>query len=104
MTNFEALKASVMYPVEDVTLKKALFDRGLTDTDTYSLSVKKEVDLCSADVMVTLITAPNISEGGYSVTLSDKAILKQTASAIYSRYGVFDPFTLKPTVKGARPW
>lgn len=96
MTNLEAIKGKLGYPLSDNAFKVALSDRGLTDTDTYVSS--EAFDLAYADSIVTLLTTPNISEGGYSVSFSDREILLKLASGVYTKYGVVNPLSsLKPT-------
>jgi len=102
MTNLEAIKAKVNYPLDDNSFKLALMDRGLTDTDTYSSANKRSLELAQADCLVTIISSPNISENGFSISLSDKASLKGIASGIYQKWGVVDPS--KPTAKFIQPW
>jgi hypothetical protein len=104
MTNLEALQASLIYPVEEAKLIKALFDRDLFHLDDYIKSKKMLMDLTTADVLSLLVTAPDIKEGGYSITLSDKQALMKTASGIYLKYGEQDPFNKVPTVTSSSPW
>ena len=94
MTNLEAIKAKLNYPLSDNAFTLALLDRGLTATDTYATG--QSFDLAYADTITTLVTAPNVSEGGYSVSLSDKKTLLDLANGIYKKYG--EPTrSLKPT-------
>lgn len=105
MTNLEAIRASVMYPVEDAQLNKALFDRDLVPTADYSKANKQAMDLAVADLWVNMITTPQIAEGGYQISLTDKSNLMKAASGVYRRYGEFDPFAAaRPTVTGSSPW
>ena len=82
MTNLEALQASLIYPVEEAKLKKALFDRELNFLEDYIISAKRLMDLTVADILVMLINAPAISEGGFSMSLSDKQSLMKTTCMI----------------------
>lgn len=104
MTNLEAIGASVIYPVEEAKLNKALFDRDLTPTDQYTKENKKALDLACADLYGIMVTAPQISEGGFSLSLSDKSNLLKVASSIYVKYGESDPFAAKSTITGVSPW
>ena len=96
MTYLEAIKGKLSYPLADNAFILALTDRGLTSTDTYS---KGEVfDLAYADTIMVLLTTPNISEGGYSISFSDRAILLKLANGIYTKYGAVNPLSsLKKT-------
>ena len=100
MTNLEAIKGTLNYPLSDNAFIKALIDRGLVETATYSKI--QSFDLAYADCITTLVTAPNVSEGGYSISLSDKATLIKLANGIYSKYG--QPGIAKPTATFVQRW
>lgn len=100
MTYLEAIKARLNYPLSDNAFILALADRGLASTDTYVKG--KAFDLAYADAITTLVTAPDVREGGYSVSLSDKANLIKLANGIYAKYGIAS--SLKPTAKFIQRW
>lgn len=102
MTNLAAIKAKLNYPLSDNSFILALLDRGLTSTATYSTSDKQALELAQADLIYTLATVPNVTEGGYSVSLSDKQSMLKVADGIYSKYGIRNPS--KPTVKFVQKW
>jgi hypothetical protein len=102
MTNLEAIKGKLAYPLSDNAFNLALTDRGLTGTDTYSIDNRQSLELAYADLCCTLISAPNVSEGGYSVSLSDKTTLSKLANGIYAKYGQSSP--LRPTAKFVQRW
>lgn len=104
MNNLEALQASLMYPIEESKLKKALFDRDLNRLDNYTKENKRLIDLAMADVLVVMINTPQIQEGGYQLALTDKSNLMKVASAVYRKYGEIDPFENTPTVNSVSPW
>jgi hypothetical protein len=101
MTNLEALKGKLSYPLKSNSFILALADRGLSDSATYLKC--KEFDLAYADVIMTLLTVPNVSESGYSISLSDKQTLLGLANGIYDKYGVAS-LILKPTAKFVQKW
>ena len=95
MTYLEAIKGKINYPLSDNTFEILLIDRGLTSTDTYTSC--QAFDLAYADAIVTLITSPNITEGSYSVSLTDKKTFINIADGIYKKYSVANPLSsLKP--------
>lgn len=94
MTNLEALGYSVSVPVDNGRLSKILLDRGISLNGEYT-GVSTEMELASADLMVKLVTMPNISEGGYSISFSEKESMKKVANAIYAKYGEDSPFEPK---------
>lgn len=87
MTNLEALKGKLSYPLSENAFLLALLHRGLTYSDTYVIANKRLLELAQADLITTLITTPNVSEGGYSVSASDKQTLERLANGIYTKYG-----------------
>jgi hypothetical protein len=101
MTNLEAIKGRLSYPLSDNAFILALTDRGLTYTDTYAKG--QSFDLAHADLIITLISAPNVSEGSYSISLSDKTNLMKVANGIYAKYGVSSPIA-KPTATFVQRW
>ena len=88
MTNLEAIKAKLSYPLSDNSYILALSDRGLSSTATYASSDRQSLELAQADLIYTLITTPNVTEGGYSVSLSDKNSMLRLADSIYAKYNV----------------
>jgi hypothetical protein len=101
MTYLEAIKAKLNYPLSDNTFILALTDRGLVSTDNYAKG--QSFDLAYADAITTLVTAPTVSEGGYSISLSDKKALSDLADGIYKKYG--EPIrSLKKTAKFVQPF
>ena len=93
MTILEAIKESVGYPISPNRANMTLIKRGLTGTDEATQDVlnSKEFELATADLMFWLITTANVSEGGYSVSLTEKASIKEIASGIYQKWGIADP-------------
>jgi hypothetical protein len=102
MTNFEALKGKLNYPLPENSFYVALINRGLDWAGYYTIANKDALELAQADLIYTLVTAPNISEGGYQVSLSDKKTLIQLADSIFSKHGIQSP--LKASVTIINPW
>lgn len=104
MTNLEALKSTIAgYPLTDNTFAKALADRGITSTDTYAGNTSA-MELAQADCYVVLATAANVSEGGYSVSVNDRANLLKLANSIYQKWGHPTVGATAPKVKAINPW
>jgi hypothetical protein len=97
MTNYEALSASVNYPVDKIKVQKILIDNGLNETDSYS-GLNKEFELAMASMYVLLVTSANITEGDFQVSATDKSNYLILASGIYSKYGVDNPLEKKPKI------
>jgi len=107
MTIKEALAAKVMCPVSDATLDVALLDRSLTGATTYAAATHKEdVDKAVMDVLVMILSQPDIVEGGYSLSHPGflekiRERLKQLAASL----GVDDPLAVQtPTIKSPSVW
>lgn len=105
MTNLEALKAKLGYPISDNTAELALTLRGLTITDTFTAG-SQAFDLAYADSIITILTSPtSVSEGGYSISYSDRASLLSIANYLYARYGAANPLeTLRPKARFVHRW
>lgn len=101
MTYLEALQGKLNYPLSENSFILALKDRGLDASDIYVKCVA--FDLSYADAIMTLITAPNTSEGGFSISLSEKNTLLQLAQGIYEKNGTVNPVP-KPTAKFVQRW
>ncbi len=92
MTNLDALKSTAIgYPIDDNTFLRILLDRVVTPAEEYT-GATKAFALAKADLYVTLLTAANVGEGGYSVSMTDKTNFANVASGIYERYGEANPF------------
>jgi hypothetical protein len=96
MTNLEAIKAKLNYPLTDNAFILALQDRGLASAGIYAGG--ESFDLAYADAITTLVTVPNVSEGGYQISLTDKTSLLSLAAGIYTKYSAVNPISsLKKT-------
>ena len=89
MTNLEAIKAKLNYPLSDNSFIIALQDRGVTSAGIYAGG--ESFDLAYADAINTLVTAPDTTEGGFSISFTDKANLLSLADGIYLKYDVDNP-------------
>jgi hypothetical protein len=105
MTNLEAIKARVSYPLSAKAFELALVGRSLTTTGTFDASADQQAfDLAYADALTSLLTSPaSVSEGGFSVSKSDRDTILGLITPIYNRYEVIIP-TLKPTATFVRRW
>lgn len=98
MTNLEAIKASVNYPISDDQADLALTDREVTSGGTYA-GITQAFELAKADILVLLCSSANVQEGGYSISMTDKSNMLSIARGIYERYGV--EHNLSPKVRDA---
>lgn len=88
MKIFNALKASVNYPLSDDNVNTCLIGRGLDPKDDFETAVadSKEYRLAYADLLRFVVTMVNLSQGG-SVTQGAVGEMRGTANAIYKQYG-----------------
>lgn len=101
MTVREALRNSFPFAVKDGQLDVIAISRGLVLEGEFDpfVATSKAFDLAKADVIKTIVMTPNISEGGVSISFSDKASMISIANRIYGAYG--EPLLCleTPTVK-----
>lgn len=99
MTNLAAIKAKLNFPLSDDAYTLALLDRGLVSTATYAVSDKQSLDLTWADLVYTLASTPNTTEGGYSISFSNRGDLLKAADGVYLKYGIRNPLRPIATFK-----
>lgn len=89
MTVREALRNSFPFAVKDGLLDMIAISRGLVLDDEFDpfVATGKSFDLAKADIIGSVVMTPNISEGGVSISFSEKANLLSIANMIYGRYG-----------------
>lgn len=89
MTVREALRNSFPFSVKDMQLDVIAISRGLVLDDVFDpfVATSKPFDLAYADVIKTVVMTPNISEGGVSISFSDKSDMISIANSIYGKYG-----------------
>lgn len=100
MTILEALKAKVKYPMTTNFFLSILIDRGLSGDVEYTndIATSKEFKEARADCLIELIDTPNISEGGVSISLSDKDSIILVANKLYGEIGEVLYVKPQPTV------
>lgn len=104
MTNLEAIKSvAIGYPVDENTFQRVLIDRGLLADAEYS-GKTKSFELAQADLLVGLITAANVQEGDFQVSMTDKSNFMKVASGIYDKWGEYNPLKNSSSVTGVSPW
>ena len=83
-----ALLHSVSFPLSECQIEVIATRRDLESGDEFSSEVGRSPAflLAKADMIRTIVTAPNISEGGVSISISDRRALIGMANSIYSRY------------------
>lgn len=89
-TILEALKGINAYPIPFRTLVETAEGRGLSlaDEATAAVLAGKAFRLATADLLLWLSLAPNVSQGGQSFSFTDeqRVRLRQRAQSIYDEY------------------
>jgi hypothetical protein len=98
MTNKEALIAALQLTVDDMALEKALIDQQVTGSETYQRDNATAIDQCAIEVLQGILSAPDVSEGGYSVKY-DRGAVQQRLSYLLDKNGLSNSLT--PKVKDA---
>ena len=104
MTKKEALIAVLQLSVPDITLEKAMIDKGITGSDAYTSSAEEEVDLCAIRILQGLMATPDVSEGDLSLKY-DRKYIQSTLLFLAQKWKVSEILDAgKPTVTGRSPW
>lgn len=102
MTVVESLRALTNYPIPERTLERAALYRGMDPAlviDSRTMT-SKQYKLAEADVYEFLSTAPNVSEGGVSFSLSEQQRISYRQKADEIRTGLKVVGTPKYGYKG----
>jgi len=96
----KTLKSKINFPLSEESYNTALIDADLDGEAPYDKEMKRAVELCAAELILVVCTSGNTTEGGYSLTLNDKADLKKTRLIYINRWGVpdLDPDAVEPTI------
>lgn len=90
MTVLQALKSISVYPLPLRTLEEAAERRGLdlTADATQAILSSAAYNLAMADVLVWLVGAPDVSQGGqsYSFTDEQRTRMLSRANALLAKY------------------
>jgi hypothetical protein len=76
MTNLDAFQA-VLSPIsyESNVADKAMLDNDIIGADTYSKDSALSIDKAALAVLEGILSAPNISEGSFSISYDRKAVI-----------------------------
>lgn len=107
MTIKEALTSTINFSIPVVRVEKALIDAGLDGSAVYAKTDERNIDLCFAGLLLTLITSADVTEDDVSIKLPNRDQLVKIYSAIYKKWNLPDPLAnpvIKPTVKQVKFW
>lgn len=93
-----ALLSTVSFPLSETQAEMIAVKRGLDVGADFSAKIgqSKPFELAQADVIRAVLLSPNVSEGGVSISYTDRKTLLGLANSIYSKYG-------EPLVKEGYP-
>lgn len=96
-----AIRNSIPVPFEDEKIMLITMERGIDFNAefTRSLATSKEFLLSKADALRMLLMMPNVSEGGVSISWSDRKHLAGVANRIYAKFGEEQVQTESPSVE-----
>lgn len=97
-TILKALRSKINYPLPEDSYITALTDAGLDGDAIYQRSLKRDVELCAAELIQVVCTSGNISEGGYSLSLGDKNALLKIRSIYLANWDALDKDPERPKV------
>lgn len=106
MTIKDALFNSVSFSVSTKQAEVIAITRGLNVEDMFTPSVaqSREFLLSKADIIRLAITQPNVSEGGVSISFSDRKAMLSIANSIYAKYGEPLVSEQNPSVSFVEDW
>ncbi|TDQ12166.1 DUF6706 family protein [Pedobacter metabolipauper] len=102
LTIKSALQGKINYPLPDESLEAALIEASLDGDQVYSKSHTKDVELCAAGLILVVCTSGNVSEGGYSLSLSDKNALLKVRSMFLNKWNETDIDPGKPKISAVK--
>lgn len=84
-----ALTNMASFPLTSGQAEVIAIRRGLPLDEEFSTEVanSKAFELTYADILKMTVTAPNVSEGGVSISIADRNSLIAIANGIYSKWG-----------------
>jgi hypothetical protein len=103
-TILTTLKSKINFPLSEESYLTSLIDSELDGNSIYTKEMRKDVELCAAELILIACTSGNVSEGGYSLTLSNKVDLRLTRSIYLNRWGVPDVVTEGIIYDGTGLW
>lgn len=83
-----ALKSKVSFPISDDRVGVIAEDRDLALDAVYTKAIGRTPGfrLAMADMITCIVTAPNVTEGGVSISYTDRKSLISLANRIYAKY------------------
>lgn len=102
LTKKQALRSKINYPLSDDAITTALIEAGLNGDDEFTAEDSKSIDLCAAGLILVLLTSGNESEGGFSLSLSDRSSLSSVRSLYLKKWG--EPDLSQPQLKAVNKW
>lgn len=104
MTVREALINIVSTPVNDGTIDLVLINSDLIGTEQYSKALSESIEKAAIEVLQASVSAPDISEGGYSIRYDRNAIQSRLLflARKHNRTDILKELT--PTISSPSVW
>lgn len=88
MTNLEALRSTINFPLPTSTLEKKLIDSDIDSKGLYSKQNEKGIDLCAIGLLFVIATTGDEKEADYALTGPSKDKITITYSYLTSKWGL----------------
>jgi hypothetical protein len=89
-TVLTTLKSLINFPLSEESYNTFLINSDLDGDAVYTKELRRDVELAAADLILIVCTSGNVTEGGYSLTVNDKASLRITRKIYLLRWGMPD--------------
>lgn len=104
MTNKEALQAVLLgIVVEDNSLLKTLTDHAVTFNEEYTKDKRSIINVCALDILNTLLSAADFSEGDMSVKY-DKSAIEMRIGRLTGAMDEAAGISLEPKIRSPKVW
>ncbi|KEQ31189.1 hypothetical protein N180_02775 [Pedobacter antarcticus 4BY] len=90
LTIKEALTSLVDFTIPRSRVLKALIDANLDGSAIYNKKDEMLVDLCMAELLLSLLPYKRITEGGYTVELPSPIDMRIVRSALLKKWGIVE--------------
>lgn len=102
----EALVAVIGIPVDENLVEVAIIDQGLLGNQEYTKSHAPFVGKAAVDVLLSIWSQPDVTEGGYSVKYDRNAVKDRLVflARKYDRADVIAQVDVVPTISSPQVW
>jgi len=103
LTNKQAVVSAFAFEVPDNLVEKVMLDRSVTEGDNYDSTLQEDVDLCIADVCLSLVNLASESEGGLSIVFDNKKLMN-LRTQLLRKWDASDEDGGVSGINSVKPW